>query len=397
MAERKTEDYKYLTKEDICTHVGDEYAEYMGAIVPPIFQNSLFVRPTADNGVDNHGHLYTRDSNPTIEIAERKIAALEGAEAAACFPSGMGAISAAILYFVKKDSHVILIQTAYGPTRRFITEYLANKFGVTYTLVHGSDIAEIEAAIQDNTALIYLESPSSFVFHVQDLDAISALAKAHGIGTVIDNSYATPLHQNPLAHGIDIVCHTASKYLGGHSDIVAGALAGSAEIVNSICGNERELIGACMDPHQAWLLIRGMRTLPVRLRQHEESALKVAQFLEGHPKVKRVFYPNLESHPEHKLFTKYISGGCGLLSFVPKGGAADARKLINACKLFQYGCSWGGFESLIIDASVGLSEEESANFGVPQNLIRLHVGLENADSLIADLEQALAVIPEDAE
>lgn len=397
MAECKPQDYKYLTKEDICTHVGDEYSEYMGAIVPPIFQNSLFVRPTADNGVDNHGHLYTRDSNPTIEIAERKIAALEGAEGAVCFPSGMGAISAAILHFVKKDSHVILVQTAYGPTRRFITEYLVNKFGITYTLVHGSDVSQIEAAIKDNTTLIYLESPSSFVFHVQDLDAISAIAKKHDIGTVIDNSYATPLHQNPLAHGIDIVCHTASKYLGGHSDIVAGALAANKEIVESVASNERELIGACMDPHQAWLLIRGMRTLPVRLKQHEESALKVAHFLEGHPKVKQVFYPNLESHPEHELFKKYISGGCGLLSFVPKGGIKETYDVINACRLFQYGCSWGGFESLIIDAGVGLSEKESGDFGVPQNLIRLHVGLENADSLIADLDQALSVIPDDAE
>ncbi len=395
MAASQMQDKKYLTKEDICTHVGDEYAEYMGAIVPPIFQNSLFVRPTPDNGVDNHGHLYTRDSNPTIEIAERKIAALEGAEAAACFPSGMGAISSAILYFIQKDSHVVLVQTAYGPTRRFITEYLTKKFGITYTLVHGSDVSEIQAAIQDNTALIYLESPSSFVFHVQDLEAISAIAKAHGIGTVIDNSYATPLHQNPLAHGIDIVCHTASKYLGGHSDIVAGALAAKAEIVESIVGNERELIGACMDPHQAWLLIRGMRTLPVRLKQHEENALAVARYLESHPKVERVYYPALESHPEHELFTRYNSGACGLLSFVPKGGVKETYDIINACRLFQYGCSWGGFESLIIDAGVGLSEEESRDFGVPQNLIRLHVGLEHKDSLIADLEQALSVIPDD--
>ncbi len=392
MAICQEQDKHYLTKEDICTHVGDDYAAYMGAIVPPIFQNSLFVRPTADNGVDNHGHLYTRDSNPTIEIAERKIAALESAEAAACFPSGMGAISAAILYFIKKDAHVILVQTAYGPTRRFITEYLTEKFGITYTAVHGSDVSEIEAAIRPETTLIYLESPSSFVFHVQDLEAIAAIAKNHGIGTVIDNSYATPLHQNPLLHGIDIVCHTASKYLGGHSDIVAGALAASAKIVESIVGNERELIGACMDPHQAWLLIRGMRTLPIRLKQHQENALAVARFLESHPKVERVYYPALESHPEHELFTKYNSGACGLLSFVPKGSIKETQEIINACKLFQYGCSWGGFESLIIDAAVGLSEQESKEFGVPQNLIRLHVGLENKDSLIADLEQALSVI-----
>ena len=395
MAERKEMDLHYRTKEDICTHVGDEYAEYMGAIVPPIFQNSLFVRPTADNGVNNHGHLYTRDSNPTIEIAERKIAALEEAEAAACFPSGMGAISAAILHFVKKDAHVILVQTAYGPTRRFVTEYLVKKFGITYTLVHGSDVSEIEAAITPQTTLIYLESPSSFVFHLQDLKAVAAIAKAHGIGTVIDNSYATPLFQNPLTYGIDIVCHTASKYLGGHSDIVAGALAASKEIVEEIASNERELIGACMDPHQAWLLIRGMRTLPVRMKQHQENALAVANFLENHPKVKKVYYPLLDSHPERELAKEYLSGGCGLLSFVPNGSVEDVMKLINACRLFQYGCSWGGFESLIIDAGVGLSEEESREFGVPQNLIRIHVGLENASSLIADLEQALTVLPDE--
>ncbi|MBR5287732.1 MAG: aminotransferase class I/II-fold pyridoxal phosphate-dependent enzyme [Clostridia bacterium] len=384
-------DRKYTTPEDICAHVGDEYARFSGAIVPPIYQNSLFVQPTDVNGIDANDYIYSRVSNPTVEIAERKIAALEGADGALCFSAGMSAITSAILHFVRAGSHIVLVGTSYGPAMNFIKNYLGKRFAVTHTLVTGSDVSEIEAAIRPETTLIYLESPSSCVFMMQDLKAVAALAKARGIGTCIDNSYATPLHQQPLKHGIDIVVHTASKYLGGHSDIVAGALAARREIIESIQVNERELLGGIMDPHQAWLLTRGIRTLPVRLKQHAESARKVAEYLENHPKIKKLYYPGSKSYDQKALFEQYLSGCNGLMSFTTYGSSEQVNAFVNHLHCFQRGCSWGGFESLAI--VIGWNEE-SGRYGLPQNLIRIHVGLENEDTLIADLEQALALLPE---
>lgn len=391
MAFLTEQDRKYKTPEDICAHVGDEYAKFGGAIVPPIYQNSLFVQPTEVNGVTSNEYVYTRVSNPTIEVAERKIAALEGGDGALVFSAGMGAISSAILHFTKANCHIVLVGTSYGPTMTFIRNYLSKKFGVTHTLVVGTSVEEIEKAIRPETTLIYLESPSSGVFKMQDLEAIAAIAKPRGIGTVIDNSYATPIHQQPLKHGIDISVHTASKYLGGHSDIVAGALAANHDIIESIQHNERELVGNIMDPHQAWLLIRGIRTLPVRLKQHGASARKVAEFLENHKKVKKVFYPGSKTYDQPEMFEKYLSGYNGLMSFVVEGTPEQVTSFMGNLHYFQRGVSWGGFESLV--APIGYTEELSP-YGVPKNLVRIHVGLEDVDTLIADLDQALSMLPD---
>lgn len=376
-------DKTYRTPEDICTHLGDEYAEHHGAIVPPLYQNSLFVLPTEVNGITDQPYEYTRVSNPTLELAERKIAALEGGDGALCFSTGIAAITAAIMHFVKAHCHVIIMDSAYNNARTFVSQYLSEKFGVTCTMVEGSSVAEIEAAIRPETTLIYLESPSSLVFHMQDLEAVAALAKAHHIGTVIDNTYATPLYQQPLKYGIDIVCHSATKYLGGHSDILAGAVIARREIIEQIHRNERILLGAVMDPHQAWLLARGIRTLPLRMKQHGENGKRVAAFLENHPKVKAVYYPGSATYAQPELFAKYLSGTNGLLSIVPTGTADDARRFVNRLHYFQRGCSWGGFESLAL--FVGTDEAP---------LVRMHIGLEAVDTLIADLEQALAVCPD---
>ncbi|MBQ8400825.1 MAG: PLP-dependent transferase, partial [Clostridia bacterium] len=341
MAFLTEKDRTYTTPDDICAHLGDDYDKFSGAIVPPIFQNTLFVQPTEVNGLTQTEYAYSRVNNPTVDIAERKIAALEGGDGALCFGSGMAAISSAILHFTKAGCHIIAVDSIYGPSASLIRDWLAPKFGVTYTFVDGRDISEIRDAIRPETTLIYLESPSSFVFRMQDLEAVAALAKEHGIGTVIDNTYATPLHQNPLRHGIDIVCHTATKYLGGHSDILGGAVVANREIISSIQGKERVLLGANMDPHQAWLLIRGMRTLPLRLKQHGENAMKVAAFLEGHPAVETVYYPGSETYGQKELFAKYLTGTNGLLSFVVKGEAENAHKVLNTLHHFQNGCSWG--------------------------------------------------------
>ena len=305
MAYLTEKDRRYKTPEDICAHLGDDYEKYMGAIVPPIFQNSLFVQPTDVNGVEASGYTYTRAANPTVEIAERKIAALEGGDGALCFATGMAAISSAIMHFIRANCHVVLVETNYGNIKTLVTKYLAERYNVSYTFVDGGSIREIENAVCENTSLIVLESPSSNIYRMQDLERVAEIAKRVGAGTVIDNTYATPLHQNPLKYGIDIVCHTASKYMGGHSDILGGAIIARKEILDSINANERLLFGGTMDPHQAWLLLRGLRTMPLRLKQHGENAMKVAQFLENHKNVEKVFYPGSKTYDQKDLFERY--------------------------------------------------------------------------------------------
>lgn len=370
-------------QEEICTHLGDDYDRYLGAIVPPIFQNTLFTRKTMD-----HGYTYTRVANPTTEIAEQKISALESGEAGLCFSSGMGAISAVLISLLEQGSHVIYPLNVYGPTRTFIAGYMS-RFGVEATAVQGSDLQEIEQAIRPNTRVIYLESPLSNTFELQDLRAVAGLAQSRGITTVIDNTWATPLLQNPLLLGVDIVVHSASKYLGGHSDILGGVVVGGRERLARISREERGLFGAVMDPHQAWLLIRGLRTLPVRMRQHEESALRIAAFLEAHPCVERVLYPGLRSDPQYELGQSQMSGYSGLMSFVPRCGSDRVLGLIKGLRLFEEGPSWGGFESLINSPGLWLDEETSVRHGIPRGLLRISIGLENAESLMEDLDQAL--------
>ena len=377
MAFLTEKDRTYRTAEDICAHLGDDYAAYNGAIVPPLFQNSLFVCPTEANGITEKNYEYSRVSNPTLELAERKIAALEGGDGALCFSTGMGAISAAILYYMRAASHAVLVTSVYGGAKSLLTRYLPEKFNTTYTFTDGS-LDDIRAAVRPETTLIYIESPSSLVFHMQDIDRITAFAKERGIGTVIDNTYATPLYQQPLKHGADIVCHSATKYLGGHSDIMGGAVIARREIIAQIQGNERCLLGAVMDPHQAWLLSRGLRTLPVRMKQHGENGKKIAAFLEKHPKVRQVNYPGSATYPQKELFEKYMSGTNGLMSIVLNGTAEEANRFVGRLHHFQNGCSWGGFESLAL--YVGKNGEP---------LVRLHVGLESPETLIADLAQAL--------
>ncbi|CAN7221968.1 trans-sulfuration enzyme family protein [Paenibacillus sp. LjRoot56] len=371
------------SKEDLLAHLGDDYDRFLGAIVPPIFQNSLFTRKTV-----NHGYTYTRVANPTTEIAEMKIAALEGGEEARCFSSGMAAISAALSYYLEKDSHVICPRAAYVPAKAFLETYM-KKFGCEVTLVSGENIEEFEQAIRPNTKVIYLESPVSNIFSLQDLQAISSLAKSYGIATIIDNTWATPLYQNPLAYGIDLVVHSASKYLGGHSDILGGVIIGSKQILESITNNERSLYGAVMDPHQSWLLIRSLRTLAVRMKQHEENGKKVAAFLEGHSHVSAVYYPGLPSHPQYELGCRQMSGYSGLLSFVPKGDKQQIMKMMKSLRYFEEGPSWGGFESLINSPGLWVNEETSLLSGIPIGLMRISVGLERADSIIEDLDRAL--------
>jgi cystathionine beta-lyase/cystathionine gamma-synthase len=374
-------------KEDICMHGGEDRSLHYGAVVPPIYQNSLFVQDPAHP--ENSVYSYSRSSNPTVEVAEAKIAELEMAGAARCFSSGMGAISSSIMHHVGRNDHILAARGIYGPARMFLTEYLA-RFGIETTLVDGWQAEDFEKAARPNTKLVYLESPGYGVFRILDLAGIAQWANSRGLPTVIDNTYSTPLFQNPLQMGIQMVVHSASKYLGGHSDIVAGAMAGSVPAMQSVSAQERSLFGACMDPHQASLLTRGIRTLPFRMRQHQESALRIATYLEGHPKVAKVHYPWLPSHERHELARKQMSGCSGLLSFELANPHADLTGFKKKLKIFGYGPSWGGFESLIIDFS--LTEEEGKQMGIPFGLIRLSTGLEHAESLLEELETALCAV-----
>lgn len=379
----------YNTSDDIIMHLGDDYGEFHGAIVPPIYQNTLFVEPTKEYGVGQHPYGYTRISNPTTEVLEKKLAAIEGGSNALCFSSGMAAITSAIIHFIEKDCHIITVKSIYNPVREFFEEFLTKKFGAEVTYLDGWEMEEVEKYITDKTKLIYLESPSSAIYKIQDLEKVGLVGKKYKIGTVIDNTYATPLYQKPLSYGIDISVHTATKYIGGHSDVVGGVLISSEEICSAIQFGERAVLGGCIDPHQAWLLLRGLRTMPIRLKQHAENALKAAKYLEHHEKIEKVYYPGLASHPQKELIDKQLHGFNGLISIVPKGTAEEVTRFMDGLRYFMKGCSWGGFESLVCGITVGKEDAYCEMVDCPRNLVRLHIGLENAEMLIADLEQAL--------
>lgn len=377
----------------------DDCEKYEGAVVPPIFQNSLFTFENWDAAdkafEDRQNHfIYSRGKNPTVKMAEEKLASLAGAEKAQLFPSGMGAVSAAVLSCIKSGDHVIAVKNLYGPAVNFLTKYLAPKFNVEVSFVKGDSTEDFENAIKANTSLIYLESPSTAVFSLQDIEAVARLAGSRGIKTIIDNTWATPVYQKPLAMGIDLEIHSCSKYLGGHSDIVGGVILGKAKDLDEIFTHEYEWIGAKTAPFEAWLLLRSLRTLHIRMEKHQQNAIRVAEFLESHAKIRMVRYPGLKSFPQYELGQKQMSGYSGLLSFCLDTEDIDKVKLFfNSLELFHRGVSWGGFESLVYAPAISyikeLSPEQFANMGISPGDIRISVGLENVEDLIADLDRAL--------
>ncbi len=381
----------------VVAHLGENRELQRGAVIPPIFQNSLFTFPTCEDrgrkwvSPDADVYDYTRVSNPTTDIAEAKIAALEGGEEARCFGSGMAAISGAILSCVKQGDHVVALETAYGPTRQFLSDYLC-RYGISVSYIDGSDPQEWADAILPNTTLFYLESPSSVVFKQQDLRAVTAIAKAHNISTILDNSWATPIYQNPLLFGIDLVLHSATKYLGGHSDVVAGVVVGNKQRMKKLKFEEGCLLGAILDPFASWLLIRGLRTLPVRMQHHQKSGREVATRMLQHPKVAAVYYPGLPGDPQAELTRTQLRGTSGLLTveFKERGHEAVYR-FCNALQYFGIGCSWGGFESLAIPS--GAMEKSLGGTGTEhRSLVRLHIGLESVEDLWDDIENAFKTV-----
>ena len=388
----------YLSSPEMITsHYGEEYDKYYNAIVPPIFMNSLNVFNEIDDYFnakvhDKHTYVYGRVQNPTVRILEDKVAALEHGVAAFAFGSGMAAATTAVLSVVKTGDNIVCLRNAYGPLKNFVENYCPQHLGTTLTYVKGNEVSEFEQVITDNTSLVILESPSSVVFTLQDVEAVSQIAHAHGAKVYIDNSFCSPIFSNPLDMGADIVMHTASKYMGGHSDIIGGMLAvRDEELANAIVTN-RELFGGIIGPMEAWLILRGLRTLSVRVKAHEEVAMKVAEYLENHPKVAKVYYTGLKSHPQYDLVQKQQKGSTGLMTFEIKGSTEDAKKVVNSLRVFKIGVSWGGFESLACMPHMRCDEQACQWLGGGQNLIRIHCGLEGTDALIADLAQALEKI-----
>ena len=376
-----------------------QFEDPHGAVVPPVYQTSLFTFDSyealeAAFESPRDAHIYSRGNNPTVRLAERKIAALCGADDARLFASGMAAVAAVVLHCVSRGGHVVLVRGAYGPTRTLFHDFVAPKFGVDITEVDGRDPRDFAEAIRDDTQLVYLESPTSTLFAMQDLRAVAEIAKSRGAATAVDNSWATPLFQKPLHCGIDYEIHSATKYLGGHSDVLGGAVAGSADRMRRLVFEYLHL-GATMAPHAASLLLRGLRTLPLRMRQHQESAAEVARFLDTHPKVAEVRWPGLPHYPQADLAAKQLTGFGGLLSFRLKSDReADVRSFANALRLFRLGVSWGGHESLAFIPAVAYSREHPperlAASGITPTDVRLSVGLEDVGDLIEDLRTSLA-------
>lgn len=383
----------------ITTHWGEQPKDYLSAVVPPVFLTSLHVFDSFEKYA-SHGegkaYVYGRDANPTTAILEKKIAELEEGVKAIAFASGMAAASAAILAVCKAGDHIICMRDVYQPVKNILNNYFIPRLNITVSYWDGMDLDALEDLIQENTAMILLESPATFVFTVTDIAGVAQIAKAHGIKTYIDNTYCTPLYQKPLTMGIDIVMHTMSKYIGGHSDIIGGALVVKEEALGELLqGTIRELFGGILGPMEAWLCIRGLRTLQVRVEQHRKTAMEVAAYLEKNEKIERVYYTGLPSHPQASLIKKQQSGHTGLMSFVLKGKPENAVKVLNKLEVFQIGCSWGGFESLALCPMMNYTEEDMRFLnltGHERGLIRIHCGLEGAEILIADLEQALKTI-----
>ena len=380
-----------------CVHAGQTPDPNTGSLVTPIYQTSTFVFESAEQGAARFagtegGYIYTRLGNPTQTALEEKMAALEGGEAALAFGSGMAAISAILMALVKAGDHLIYGDAIYGCTYSFIHEVLG-KFGVTATAVDFSDPAAVEAAIQPNTRVLILETPANPTMKMADLALMSKLCRQHNVSFVVDNTFMSPYLQRPLEFGADVVVHSATKYIGGHGDVIAGIAVGTQAFMDEVRMTTLKNVGACIAPFDAWLLLRGLKTLHVRMDRHSENALAVARFLEQHPAVAKVYYPGLPSFEQYEMACRQMDGFGGVMAFELKGGLEAGRKLMNGVQICHVAVSLGDADTLIQHpASMTHSvvpPEDRIKMGVTDGLVRLSVGLEDVRDLIADLDQAL--------
>lgn len=376
--------YGFATK---AIHVGQEPDSATGAVIVPIYQTSTFAQEAV--GVTK-GYDYSRSGNPTRSALEKALAALEGAKYGLAFASGLAAETTILLSLLKTGDHVICGNDVYGGTYRLLVRVFEDK-GISADFVESSDPAAVEAAIRPNTRLIWLETPTNPWLKLADISAISAIAHKHGALTVVDNTFASPACQLPLELGADIVLHSTTKYLGGHSDVVGGAVLLNDQQLYERLKFVQNAAGGTPGPFDCWLVLRGIKTLALRMRQHGENALAVAKFLSEHPKVSQVMYPGLESHPQHELARRQMAGGfSGMVSFIAKDGEAAARQIVAKTKLFTLAESLGGVESLIeLPAAMTHASVAGSTLEVPGGLVRLSVGIEDKQDLIDDLQQAL--------
>ncbi|MCA1557272.1 MAG: aminotransferase class I/II-fold pyridoxal phosphate-dependent enzyme [Acidobacteria bacterium] len=366
------------------------------ALSAPIWQTTSFVADSpeayAEVAAESHpAEFYTRYGNPTHERVEHTLARLEGGEAALVTGSGMGAITLAVMSQIKTGDHVVAQSDLYAGARALFRDVVP-RWGIETTFVDQTKTEEFEAALRPNTRLIYLESPSNPLLRLTDLKAVTKLARARGIKTVIDNTFATPVNQRPLELGVDVVIHSATKYLGGHHDLTAGAVVSTEAFIKE-AWKLAVVFGSVLSPFDSWLLMRGIRTLGLRVERHNQNAMALAQFLESHTKVLRVNYPGLESHPQHQLARQQMSGFTGMLSFELDGGASEAERFVSGLKLPTYTGSLGGVETLIVRPAAmwshQLTPEQRRATGISEALFRLSVGLEDERDLIKDFGQAL--------
>lgn len=377
-------------------HGGEARPKVGNAVTEPIFQTATYTfADTAELADHFEGRIereeYGRYGNPTQRVAERKLAALDGAEDGLLFSSGMAAVTTTLFAMLSKGAHVVVTDDAYRRTRQFLLQIL-RRYGVEVSVVPAGDYDRIEEAVRPMTRLIFSESPTNPYNRILDLERVAAIGRRHRVKTVIDSTFATPINQRPLEFGIDLVIHSATKYLGGHNDLLAGAVLGSAALISGI-RDLQGITGAVPDPFVAYLLIRGIKTLALRVARQNDTAVRMAAFLAEHPKVERVHHPSLPTHPEHDIATRQMNGFGGVVSFEIRGDLAAGSRLVDACRLPRIAPSLGGVESLIEQPALmsfyELSTEERLQVGIKDSLIRYAVGIEDADDLIADLEQAL--------
>lgn len=396
MSDRK---HKSTTSTD-AVHAGIERARAHHTLTPSIAQTATYTfedtatleRYMRGEDPDPEREEYGRYGNPTVRELERRVAALEGAEDAVAFASGMAATSTALLALLKAGDHVVLFRDCYRRTRQLVTQTLL-RFGVEHSVVDAGDLSAMEQALRPNTRLVVTESPTNPLNFCVDLERLAAIVKAKGrTRTLVDSTFATPINSKPLSLGIDLVLHSATKYLSGHNDVLGGVVAGPSHLI-SLLRDTRGIVGSVLDPHAAFLIMRGLKTLSLRVERQNENAMALAKALEQHPKVERVFYPWLESHPSFPIASAQMHGGGGVVSFIVRGGRAAASRVVDAVRIPQIAASLGGVESLIDQPAImsffELSDEELNKIGIDPALIRLSVGIEETGDLVEDLVAAL--------
>jgi cystathionine beta-lyase/cystathionine gamma-synthase len=376
---------------------GGRFVDANKSVVVPIYQTATFKYDTVEDGArlaaeSGPGYIYTRWGNPTTDLFEQKVALLEGGEAALAASSGMAAIATAVVGLLKSGDHVVAPKAVYQATFQLLTEVLP-RFGVEATLLDDPDVAAYERALRPTTRLLYIETPNNPVLGIIDIAGVVALARAHGARTVADNTFATPYNQRPLALGVDLVCHSATKYIGGHHDVTAGVVAGSRESLRR-CVNTMRIFGGVLDPFAAYLLVRGLATLGLRMERHNASALALARHLSAHPKVARVHHPGLPGHPRHEIAARQMPGGFGgMMSIEVAGDVAAGARCVEALRVAKLAVSLGGISTLVTHpastTSVNMPRDVRLAAGIADGLIRISVGIEDLDDLIDDFDRAL--------